>query len=132
VSVSRTSLPIIGTASADHTAIVWGMHSGRPLLHYKGHSGSVNSVRFHPAKELVLTSSGDGTAHIWQCAVHLYNESLFGRLASSEDELADNQGTQVRVLLPSSRYNCNYKLQFFVSRSQSYASSGVHSTLESF
>lgn len=66
--------------------------SGRPLLQYTGHTGSVNSIRFHPNKELVLTSSGDGTAHIWQCAVHLYNESSSGRMASSEDELADNPG----------------------------------------
>lgn len=34
-----------------------------------GHSGSVNSVRFHPTKELALTSSGDNCAHIWQAAV---------------------------------------------------------------
>ncbi len=87
VSVSRMGLPILGTASADHTAMIWGMHSGQALLQYTGHSGSVNSLRFHPNKELVLTASGDGTVHIWQCAVHLYNESSSGRLASSEDEL---------------------------------------------
>ena len=117
-------LPILGTASADHTAIIWGMHSGQvcssilklytsyysysnnlviclqfsnktvcftknfqALLQYTGHAGSVNSLRFHPSKELVLTASGDGTAHIWQCAVHLTNESSSGRMASSEDEL---------------------------------------------
>ena len=57
------------------------------LLQYTGHAGSVNSLRFHPSKELVLTASGDGTAHIWQCAVHLTNESSSGRMASSEDEL---------------------------------------------
>ncbi len=87
VSVSRMGLPILGTASADHTAMIWGMHSGQALLHYTGHSGSVNSLRFHPNKELVLTASGDSTVHIWQCAVHLYNESSSGRVASSEDEL---------------------------------------------
>ena len=87
VSVSRMGLPILGTASADHTANIWGMHSGQALLQYAGHSGSVNSIRFHPSKELVLTASGDGTVHIWQCAVHLYNESSSGRVASSEDEL---------------------------------------------
>ena len=123
VSVSRMRLPILGTASADHTAIIWGMHSGQvcsifklytsyysysnnlviclqffnktvcftknfqALLQYTGHAGSVNSLRFHPSKELVLTASGDGTAHIWQCAVHLTNESSSGRMASSEDEL---------------------------------------------
>jgi WD40 repeat protein len=46
VSVSRMNLPILGTASADHTAIVWGMHSGRPLLQYTGHLGSVNAIRY--------------------------------------------------------------------------------------
>ncbi|CAB4061189.1 unnamed protein product [Lepeophtheirus salmonis] len=87
VTVSRMGLPIIGTASADHSATIWGMHSGQALLNYTGHCGSVNSLRFHPTKELVLTASGDGTVHIWQCAVHLYNESSSGRVASSEDEL---------------------------------------------
>ena len=92
VSVSRVGHPIIGTASADHTAIVWGMHSGQALLQYTGHTGSVNSLRFHPNKDLVVTASGDGTVHIWQCAVHLHNESSSGRLASSDDDEIDTQG----------------------------------------
>lgn len=87
VCVSRLGLPVIATASADQTARIWGMHSGTCLLQYTGHTGSVNSIRFHPGKELVLTCSGDGTAHIWQCAVSLHNESSSGRVASSEDEL---------------------------------------------
>lgn len=60
---------IIATASADHTARVWCVESGRCLLQYIGHNGSVNSVRFHPTRELALTCSGDGTAHVWQAAV---------------------------------------------------------------
>ncbi len=36
VSSSRMGLPILGTASADHTAVVWGMHSGQALLQYSG------------------------------------------------------------------------------------------------
>ena len=64
--MSRMGLPILGTASADHTAMIWGMHSGQALLQYTGHTGSVNSLRFHPSKELVLTASGDGSVHIWQ------------------------------------------------------------------
>jgi len=87
VAVSRMGLPILGTVSADQTAKIWGMHSGSCLLQYQGHTGSVNSIRFHPSKELVLTTSGDGTAHIWQCAVNMHNESSSGRVASSEDEL---------------------------------------------
>ena len=87
--MSRLGLPVVGTASADQTARIWGMHSGTCLLQYHGHSGSVNCIRFHPSKELVLTTSGDGTAHIWQCAVSVQNESSSGRVAmgSSEDEL---------------------------------------------
>ena len=81
VCVSRLGLPVIATASADQTARIWGMHSGTCLLQYTGHTGSVNSIRFHPGKELVLTCSGDGTAHIWQCAVSLHNESSSGRVA---------------------------------------------------
>lgn len=46
VTVSRMGLPLLGTASADHTAMVWGMHSGSALLQYAGHQGSVNSIRY--------------------------------------------------------------------------------------
>ena len=62
------------------------MHSGECLLQYHGHSGSVNSVRFHLSKELVLTCNGDGTA---RSASSLHNESSSGSVAvgSSEDKL---------------------------------------------
>lgn len=69
VSVGRLGQPIIATASADHTARVWASDSGRCLLQYIGHNGSVNSVRFHPTRDLALTASGDGSAHVWQAAV---------------------------------------------------------------
>ena len=35
MSVSRMRLPILGTASADHTAIIWGMHSGQVCSIFK-------------------------------------------------------------------------------------------------
>uniref|UniRef100_A0A1A9W5P9 WD repeat-containing protein 37 n=1 Tax=Glossina brevipalpis TaxID=37001 RepID=A0A1A9W5P9_9MUSC len=78
--------PIIGTASADHTACIWGIESGRCLLQYTGHAGSVNSIKFHHNRDLVLTGSGDGTAHIWQAA--LAGVSRKGH--SSEEELDDS------------------------------------------
>ncbi|XP_043273698.1 WD repeat-containing protein 37 [Venturia canescens] len=82
VSVGRSGQPIIATASADHTARVWGTESGRCLLQYIGHSGSVNSVRFHPTRDLALTASGDGSAHVWQASV---NWDIPKRQSSSED-----------------------------------------------
>ncbi|KAG7200105.1 hypothetical protein KM043_000550 [Ampulex compressa] len=82
VTVGRPGQPVIATASADHTARVWAMDSGRCLLQYTGHNGSVNSVRFHPTRDLALTSSGDGSAHVWQAAV---DWDLPKRLPSLED-----------------------------------------------
>ncbi|XP_048504988.1 WD repeat-containing protein 37-like [Athalia rosae] len=70
VTVGRSGQPIIATASTDHTARVWAIDSGRCLLQYTGHNGSVNSVRFHPSRDLALTASGDCSAHVWQAAVN--------------------------------------------------------------
>lgn len=69
IAVSRLGHPLVGTASADKTARIWGVDSGRCLTVYTGHQGSVNSIAFHPAQDLVLTASGDGSAHVWQAAV---------------------------------------------------------------
>ncbi|XP_061402586.1 WD repeat-containing protein 37-like [Musca vetustissima] len=84
---AKLGQPIIGTASADHTACIWAIESGRCLLQYTGHVGSVNSVKFHHNRDLVLTGSGDGTAHIWQAAVN-WDVSKKGH--SSEEELDDS------------------------------------------
>ncbi|XP_066993121.1 WD repeat-containing protein 37 isoform X2 [Anabrus simplex] len=83
VAVARPGQPLVGTASADHTACIWSVDSGRSLLQYQGHQGSVNSVRFHPNRDLVLTSSGDQTAHVWQ-AVVTWDQP---KLHSSEEDL---------------------------------------------
>lgn len=53
----------------DGTACVWSIESGRCLLQYQGHKGSVNSMRFHPTKDLIMTASGDQTCHLWQAAI---------------------------------------------------------------
>ena len=37
-----------------------------PNIVYLGHSGSVNSIRFHPKERLVCTASGDRTCHLWK------------------------------------------------------------------
>lgn len=86
VTAGRADQCVICTASADHTARVWSVETGRCLLIYSGHSGSVNSVRCHPTRDLVLSASGDQTAHIWQAAVVHDN----ARAVSSEDEVDEN------------------------------------------
>jgi WD40 repeat protein len=54
--------------------------SGRCLLRYQGHTGSVNSIRFHPTRELALTASGDHTAHIWQASV-AWEQMVWAKIA---------------------------------------------------
>lgn len=92
----KTGQPIIGTASADHTAAIWAIDSGRCLLQYHGHGGSVNTIKFHATKDVVLTASGDGTAHVWQAAVKWERQTTGahgGRVKghSSEEELEDEE-----------------------------------------
>lgn len=91
VSVSKTGQQILGTASADHTARIWGAESGLCLLQYVGHGGSVNSIRFHPLQELVVTASGDSTAHIWRVNVHSPAVIEQTHAHSSEDELSEKE-----------------------------------------
>ena len=95
VSVGRLGQPIIGTASADHTARVWGMESGRCLLQYIGHNGSVNSIRFHPTRDLALTASGDCSAHVWQAAV---NWDIPKQRQSSSEDLSNTDRTPTNAV----------------------------------
>jgi len=59
---------VLGTASADRTARLWSVESGKCVMRYGGHEGSVNSIKFQPGQELVITSSGDGSAHVWSAS----------------------------------------------------------------
>ncbi|XP_014260508.1 WD repeat-containing protein 37-like [Cimex lectularius] len=88
VAVARPGVPLVGTASADHTALIWIMESGKCALRYIGHSGSVNSIRFHPTRDLVLTASGDQTAHVWQAAI----TPDYNKTGASSDEDIEGGG----------------------------------------
>ncbi|GAA28858.2 WD repeat-containing protein 37 [Clonorchis sinensis] len=55
----------VATASADTTVRLWTNDVQMScLLVYLGHNGSINSVRFRNRDHLLLTSSGEGTAHL--------------------------------------------------------------------
>lgn len=94
---TKPGQPIIGTASADHLACIWATDTGRCIFQYHGHSGSVNSIKFHSKKDLVLTGSGDSTAHIWQAAINWDGPSSSSRKCySSEEELDDGDSIDDR------------------------------------
>lgn len=62
--------------------------SGQCYTTYRGHTGSVNCIRFHPTKQLVLTASGDCSVHLWpfESPVSLMMSSGDEDLPSDRDE----------------------------------------------
>jgi len=90
ISLSQLGHPLVGTASADKTARVWGVDSGRCLTLYAGHTGSVNGIAFHPTQDLVLTCSGDATGHVWQATPT--DPSLGGLLTNSSGDDSPAEG----------------------------------------
>uniref|UniRef100_A0AAZ3Q407 WD repeat-containing protein 37 n=1 Tax=Oncorhynchus tshawytscha TaxID=74940 RepID=A0AAZ3Q407_ONCTS len=61
LSVTRTQPVVLGTASADHSAMLWSIETGKCLLKYLGHA----------SLSALSTASGDQTAHIWRYTVQL-------------------------------------------------------------
>lgn len=44
----------------------WDLVQGKIKNQFKAHSKSVSSLDYHPHKEILLTASYDGTAHVWE------------------------------------------------------------------
>lgn len=97
VSCSKHCPSIIATASADHTARIWDIQSGSCILQYWGHKGSVNSVRFHPTQDLVLSASGDQTAHVWLATGY---SSEASKCHSSEEEVDGSEEDREDIEAP--------------------------------
>uniref|UniRef100_A0A8D0A3I2 WD repeat-containing protein 37 n=1 Tax=Sander lucioperca TaxID=283035 RepID=A0A8D0A3I2_SANLU len=66
LSVTRTQPVVLGTASADHSAMLWSIETGNDIFR-EGHLGS--DIGFAPS--LSSSASGDQTAHIWRYMVQL-------------------------------------------------------------
>jgi len=58
-------LPVLGTASDDHTWKLWSMPQGELVMSGEGHKDWVSDLAFHPKGSLVATTSGDSTVKIW-------------------------------------------------------------------
>ena len=54
------------TCSADRTARVWDVATGRPVSAVMRHRDKVTFARFSPDGTLVLTGCNDGTARLWE------------------------------------------------------------------
>lgn len=79
------------TASADRTAKIWTIDPSDqkqiiPLWNYTGHSGSVNSARYHPTQSIICTASGDHSCHIWKPEKSSIGYVLFDEIIRREEE----------------------------------------------
>mmetsp|Transcript_107608 Transcript_107608/g.219642 ORF Transcript_107608/g.219642 Transcript_107608/m.219642 type:complete len:581 (-) Transcript_107608:173-1915(-) len=61
-------IPVVATASDDHTWKMFSMPDGQLVLSGEGHKDWVSDVAFHPRGSLVATTSGDCTVKIWDVA----------------------------------------------------------------
>lgn len=66
------------------------MSTGRCYETYRGHTGSVNCVRFHPTKQLVLTASGDCSVHLWPYSPPTYSSSM----TSGDEDTHSDEGAR--------------------------------------
>uniref|UniRef100_A0A1I8GLG2 WD_REPEATS_REGION domain-containing protein n=1 Tax=Macrostomum lignano TaxID=282301 RepID=A0A1I8GLG2_9PLAT len=77
---------LVASCSADGTARVWLCNDRDSccLIEYRGHAGSVNSVRFHPSSDILLTASGDTAAHLIRLPSHDLPASASASVGGSE------------------------------------------------
>ncbi|CAF1682760.1 unnamed protein product, partial [Adineta ricciae] len=67
VQIGGTDDRYLGSASADKTSVIWSRKTGRSLVQYQGHRGSVNSCRFSSFDhDFIATASGDHEVHVWR------------------------------------------------------------------
>ena len=67
VAFSPDGRTIVST-SADHTARLWDVATGREIAILRGHEDVVMSAAFSPDGKTVVTASDDKTARIWEVA----------------------------------------------------------------
>lgn len=64
IQVDKSSQYVL-TGSKDGTAMLFDMHSFRPLLTFSGHKGWVNSAKMSDCMKQVVTGSSDMSAILW-------------------------------------------------------------------
>ena len=69
----------IASASADRTAKVWDVATGKEILILKGHSGDIKAVTFSPDGSRIATGGLDGTVKLWDARTGLETLSLDAR-----------------------------------------------------
>ncbi|EKM58865.1 uncharacterized protein PHACADRAFT_136001 [Phanerochaete carnosa HHB-10118-sp] len=59
------------TGSADETAVIWDIRSGKPIMRLRGHTYSLTDVAFSPDGVRIVTGSADYVVKFWDAATGL-------------------------------------------------------------
>jgi len=78
LTLVKKALPMVVTASQDHTAKIWDSSTGECKQTLSGHEGCVNSAVFSADGSRILTASGDRTAKIWDSSTGECTQTLSG------------------------------------------------------
>jgi len=85
----------VATASADGTARIWEVASGREQAVLRGHAGQVITVGFFPDGRRILTASSDRTARIWNAETGAALAVLGGHEDGIESAAISGDGSRV-------------------------------------
>jgi eukaryotic-like serine/threonine-protein kinase len=67
----------LAAASADGTATVWDVETGKPRFTLVGHTNEVNCLAFSPSGQTLATASEDGTVRRWDAETGAYRETIW-------------------------------------------------------
>ena len=65
VAFSSSKLPLLASASADATTIIWSTTTWHPLKQLMGHTADVTCFAFIPKTDTCITGSSDTTLRLW-------------------------------------------------------------------
>ena len=86
----------IRTQTADGTARIWDVESGRELQKLEGHTGSITSAVFSPdGKKIVTTNSKDNISRIWDTVSGKELQQLIGHEGSVDSAAFSPDGKTI-------------------------------------
>jgi WD40 repeat protein len=83
------------TSSADTTAKLWEVVTGKEVRTFNGHTNTVYDVRFSPDGKYALTASADRTAKIWDVATGAEIRTLSGHTSAVWSAVFSPDGRQI-------------------------------------
>lgn len=93
----------------DRVGYVWDPETGKDLIHLRGHTDRIVSIRFSASGEKIVTASWDGTARIWDAKTGNELQVLKGHQCSLLMAAFSPNGLQVLTLSSNGSQSSTYQ-----------------------